>query len=272
MQRDVNILASEDGETILGITTPTVLCRSTYRLFKRIHDHSSFSLANLTKVCALLDFQSKNSAVELVCNSIPSLSTDHVHSSVFRSVGGSKVHTWGIVTRDRRQKLLSTIVFRKHSRLEIVELLYIATNYEHRGFGFGRHLLDELISIWKDEGYSYVLTHADLSASGFFERLSFNMSTPFPRDLFDAWVDKYSKSVLMCRALYEPGLYDDESRTYKLVSILIASENTDKSPVETWVCGSLLYESDDIVMVQYSFHQRLYTEILHYCSKRLQEF
>lgn len=268
---DVTLLAVEEGGPVMGLEAPRILCRSLYRRYRRIQDPAGISLTNQTRTSALLDYESKMGAVALICESIPSLDGGYVKALILGAVKGAKVHTWGVTTPGSGQRLLSTIVFRKHYRLEIVELLYIATDTTHRATGFGRYLLEDLVSNWKDEGYSYVLTHADFSAAGFFERLSFNMSTPFPRELFDTWVDRYSSSILMCRSLSEPVGFDGDRSDCKRIKILIASENTDKSPIETWVTGRLMYEREAFVLVQYSYHQRLYSELLRICSKRLHE-
>jgi GNAT superfamily N-acetyltransferase len=224
-----------------------------------------------THIANLLSYESKIKAARLVCESVPSLHPEHVQRNLLRSTGPGKVHAWGLFSKGNEDFLISVVVFRRHAKLELIEMLYIATRDEFRGDGFGKYLLDQMTCHWRTTGCAYVLVHADFSAVGFFNKASFSAHIPFPRVLFDAWIDRYSSAVLLCLNLVGVGCESSLIPSLRRVSILVQSENTDKCPDETWVDAYLVAECDSLAIVQYAFHQRLYCETLSVASVRLQE-
>ena len=235
-------------------------------------DSHSDDVQQSTKISCLYDEISKTRACEILSESIPSLCPSLITRCVFSQSERSKVHTWALTTRGSRPDIISTVVFRRHARLSFVELIYIATATGSRGDGFGKYFLQSMIDKWLLDSMSHVITHADLSAVPFFEKMGFSTTIPFPRDFYEPWVDKYSKSVLMCLSLYEISIPRQISKPGGLVKVLIQMDNVDKYAKEIWVDGFVIHDNEDVTIIQYSYQQRTYNEVLPVESIRLKDY
>jgi hypothetical protein len=131
--------------------------------------------------------------------------------------------------------------------------------------------MNSMIERWRREGMAYVVVFADKGATGFFESMGFKYQIPFPRELYDCWIDKYSHSVLMCFRFESQTLMAQQllqSNTTE-VDVLVMIENADRNAGETWVTGQVVSEAKGVVTVQYSYMLRNYSETLKSDSIRI---
>ena len=218
------------------------------------------------------DIHLKTKIVDLLSASIPSINRSTFASYIFSEVGKDRrVYTWAIHTPDREQDVLAALVFRKHPNVSLIELMWIATDLNYRGEGYGTDLLQYLLHDWYESGNSdYVITHADISAVPFFSRFRFEDSVPFPRDLYDPWIDKYSQSRLLCLKLRRPLGSVSRISGFQSVQILVRMDNVERYPSQVWADGIILAKlNDNDILVQYPFMLRMYEEILSVDSRRL---
>lgn len=221
------------------------------------------------------DTHLKMKTVDLLSSSIPSISRTLFASYIFAENGKDRrIYTWAIHTSGRDPDVMAGIVFRKHTHISLVELMWIATDVNYRGEGYGTHLLRALLEDWFESGnYDYVMTYADISAVPFFRRLGFEESVPFPRDLYDPWVDKYSQSTLLCfrrkRSILPEQIF--ESGRNRSVHVLVWMDNVERFPSQVWVPAIILmvFINGQDLLVQYSYMQRIFHEILSVDSRRL---
>ncbi len=220
----------------------------------------------------LLDSCTKSQAIEILTSSITSINPDCIRKCVFSNGTRSGFHTWGLVIRAGQESLvLSTVVFRVHRRLGLVEVSLIASRQEYRSSGLGSILLSKLISIWRDDGLEYVVTFADLNAIRFFEAIGFTSSIPFPRRLYDPWIDKYSHSLFICLHLHGHSAAVQEVCALEPVEILVAIDYVGNRHHETWVKGFSVASNPNRMTVEYSFMLRNHRESLAIDSIRVRE-
>lgn len=222
-----------------------------------------------TRVCCLLDSESKTRAAAILTDMISSVDADAVRKAVFCSPERSRFQTWGLCTRSMHNTIIAAMTFRRHVKLGLIELGLVACSREYQGEGFGGQFLRLMMDKWRREGMTNIIVFADFSAMGFFRSVGFSLDVPFPRDLYDCWIDKYSQSVLMCFCFFtlSGDMFPSASPTE--VDVLVFVDNTDKNSSQTWVTGLVLRESDESVTVQYSYFLRTYTETLSVDSIRL---
>jgi N-acetylglutamate synthase-like GNAT family acetyltransferase len=234
------------------------------RTRKRICDHS-YSIKSLH------DLDMKTRAVDLLAASIPSIDRTIFESYILSDMAKERhIHTWAILENGRDAGMISVVVFRKHCPVSIIELMWVATHEPYRSDGFGSEIIDRMAEDWYKLGVGdYVLTHADISAVGFFRRLGFQEFVPFPRDLSDPWIDKYSQSQLMCLSLMKFDPAEDYEASNLPLQILVFVDNVDRSAAHIWVDAIVLKDFQQRVLVQYSYMQRIYHEILPCVSRRL---
>ena len=225
-----------------------------------------------TQIARILDCESKTEAIRILAEGISSIPEPCISGCVFSSSERLRFHTWGLYTRTaNKPKLISVVVFRRHVRLGLIELRLVATDKGRRRGGCGTQLLHHLTGQWKAEGFSYVMTFADPSAVPFFASLRFASKIPFPRDLYDCWIDKYSHSVLMCQELEGHPFDNHIADAVEFVEVLVFIENSDRRPVEVWVQGiaSEHVDAAHLVEVVYSYQLRTYREWLSEDSVRI---
>ena len=220
----------------------------------------------------LLDSCAKSQAIEILTSSITSINAESIRKCVFSNGTRSGFHTWGLVMRVGQESLvLSTVVFRVHRRLGLVEVSLIASREKYRSSGLGSILLSKLISIWREEGLEYVVTFADLNAIRFFEAIGFTSSIPFPRRLYEPWIDKYSHSLFMCLHLHAHASVVQEVFALEPVEILVAIDYVGNRHRETWVRGYSVASNPNRMTVEYSFMLRNHRECLAIDSIRVRE-
>jgi N-acetylglutamate synthase-like GNAT family acetyltransferase len=236
--------------------------------------YDSRRICSPTYVCKRIhDTDMKSKVVRLLSSSIPSIEKSLFESYILSELGRDRrIHTWGIYTCGRYPELVAAAVFRRHSHVSIIELMWIATDPSFRKEGFGTELITSLTNDWYDSGLcDYVLTFADISAVGFFERIGFQDSLPFPRDLWDPWIDKYSRSRMLCLPLRKIDFFKNRVERSKPVAILVYVDNIESFTPQIWVNGVVLVDSNTVVLVQYSYLQKTYQEVLSRGSHRLRE-
>jgi GNAT superfamily N-acetyltransferase len=209
----------------------------------------------------------------LLSEAISSIDRATISRYVFSPAARSrKIHTWAIVPREAKPSVKSVAVFREHQHVSIIELIFVATASEYRGEGYGSFLINSLISKWTEtESVTYVLTYADISAIRFFKSIGFTHEVPFPRDLIDPWIDKYSGSLLMVYQIIRVKKQPSISSLPKMVKVLVFKDNTDRFAEELWCTAVVLSSKDCIICVQYAYMHRIYTEYLPIFSPRLRE-
>jgi len=222
------------------------------------------------RIFRIFDAETKSEATRVLATGISSISRDCIEACVFSKHERSGFHTWALCARGvHGAQVLSTVVFRRHAKVSIIELGLIATDRDWRGSGYGSKLIHHMLQTWKGEGYEYVVTFADLTAVPFFESVGFRSHIPVPRDLFDCWIDKYSQSVLMCFCMHHPMLTDVITSDTEPVEVLVFMDNVDRRPSERWVKGVVTDVQGERVRVTYSYELRTYSEWLPEESIRL---
>ena len=235
---------------------------------------NSKRISNPTFACKCIhDTESKLKVVRLLSSSIPSINKSVFESYILSEFGKDRrIYTWGIYTGGRDPEMVAAAVFRRHSHVSIIELMWMATDPSFRAEGFGTELVNNLAKDWYESGLcDYVLTFADISAVGFFERLGFLDAVPFPRDLWDPWIDKYSRSRLLCLPLRTIDGFEGRSEVHQSVNVLVYVDNIESLTPQVWVNGVVLAGSNTAVLVQYSYMQKTYQEYLSTDSRRLRE-
>lgn len=223
-----------------------------------------------TLITSLLDFDSKSQAVKILVSQIPSVHSRSISACVFDATGRYRYHTWALChPRSGGGQIVSTMVFRRHVRVGIIELTYVASSPEYQGEGYGSFFIRSMIQRWKEEGFAYVLTFADRNAVGFFESMGFTGSIPPPRDVYDIWIDKFSESLHMCYTLYPPEAPLETRSMQFYVQVLVYLENVDKCPRSIWAAGIATDSTGECITVQYSYMLKTYTESLPIDSVRL---
>jgi hypothetical protein len=223
-----------------------------------------------TQIRRILDSESKSEAVVILSDGISSIPVSSIQSCVFSTSERCRFHTWGLFARDDHGTvLLSVVVFRRHVRLGLIELSLIATERNSRRGGFASELLGNLRKMWTDEGFSYIMTFADPSAFPFFVSKGFSSAIPYPRDLYDCWIDKYSHSLLMCLCLHGAPQPISQAFSTEAVEVLVFMDNCDKRPTEVWVQAVAFECDEDKVLVVYSYQLRNYQEWLAEDSIRI---
>jgi hypothetical protein len=223
------------------------------------------------KISYLLDEESKLKAAQILNEEISSVGNHAISRCVFFGGQRSRYETWALTIGPKFGSIISTMVVRKHTKLELIELIYIATSSEFKGHGFGSLFLKLMKERWRSEGYAYVLTFADLSAKGFFGSLQFTEGVPFPRDLYECWVDKYSESVLMSLNLCHSNHLGTCFRERITIQVLVCIDNVDRGAKKVWVDGHVIGRSGRIVFVQYVYMLKQYVEVLSCDSSRVVE-
>ena len=232
--------------------------------------HDSRLCKSSTKLTHFLDLESKSKAFRILSDRIPSVDPATIRGCIFGAGSRSRYHTWGLCTRNNYSyQVLTCMVFRRHVRLGIIELTYIASAEEYQREGFASFMLDLMMDKWRADDMSYVLTFADVNAVKFFESIGFTDHIPFPRDLYDCWIDKYSRSVLMCLPLNKLQECERSTRAPARVEILVFVDNVDKQATEIWVPGRVIVDSGETAIVQYSFRLKTHVEVLAVDSIRL---
>jgi GNAT superfamily N-acetyltransferase len=217
-----------------------------------------------------LDIDSKSEAARILSEGITSIPTKCIRACVLSSGERNRFHTWGIYTRIGSHTIVhSALVFRRHVRIGVIELSLIATSHESRGSGLGRRLVEEMIRVWREESFQYVLTFADVTAMGFFQHLGFRSRIPMPRDLYDSWIDKYSNSVLMCASLFHSAADFLPPNRFDGVEVLVNMENVDRRPSEKWIKGFVIGSNAQGLRISYTFELKTYEEWMPVDSVRL---
>jgi hypothetical protein len=230
------------------------------------------SAEGTTRIMRLLDLESKMKALDILKQQISSISCDTIERYVFSNLEKSRFHLWGLCAKSIcNVEIICAAIFRRHSRLGLIELNLIACQSVYCREGFGTTFLKQMIHKWKLEGFSHVLTFADFGAVKFFENIGFSHNLGMPRGLFDSWIDKYSYATLMGLALHESSVQGE--RYHKEdpipVDVLVFFENVDRKPKEIWTAGFALLQSDTSVLVQYSYQLVCFVETLPLESPRL---
>ncbi len=248
-----------------GGTQPEFMIRA-----EKTHDTKRHHGFSFTRKC-IHDAYIKSKAVDLLSLSIPSIDRSIFASYIFSELGRERrIHTWGIYTSGKEQDVIAVVVFRKHAHISLIELMWIAIDANYRGEGYGTDMLQYLFRDWYEGGsFDYITTFSDVSAVGFFERFGFQASVPFPRDLYDPWIDKYSHSRLLCLPLRRVNHLISYRREHTQILILVCIDNAERFPSQTWVEGIILVDFSSDVLVQYPFSQRVFQEILSVHSHRL---
>jgi len=242
-------------------------------VFEPVEESKEHSDGTKMTPSCIFDTATKHQACDVISQTISSVDPNVIQRYVFSPASKRrKVHTWALQTRGQGPQIISVAVFREHSHVSIIELIFVATSPPYQGTGFGFQLVNSLFDKWaSSESIAYVLTYADASAVGFFRRLGFTELVPFPREVMDPWVDRYSSSLLMCCQLTQRRFGPIQRPIHRAVEVLVFVDNIDKFAEEIWCHAIVMGCLENAVQIQYAYMLRVYCELLPISSSRLRD-
>ncbi|KAL0219415.1 hypothetical protein P9112_005068 [Eukaryota sp. TZLM1-RC] len=102
-----------------------------------------------------------------------------------------------------KKKLIGGVCFRPHSSQKLIEIVFLAIHEPIRKIGFGTRLMNQMKHWAISNDYDFILTYADDSAIGYFQKQGFTQTITTERDRYGGWIKDYNGATLMECILYK---------------------------------------------------------------------
>lgn len=163
---------------------------------------------------ALANFQ------QVVHLALPSMHKPYIAKTVF-----DPTHTSLVMIEKKKarihgkyhetEKVIGGICYRPWENRKFVEMVYLIVDEDHRGGGYGAHLVnhfkDEIKSSFNEEVMD-ILAYADLTAVGFFKKQGFTRDVTLDKKLWVGVIKDYIQSGLMQCTMLEKIRYVESAR------------------------------------------------------------
>ncbi|ETO31342.1 histone acetyltransferase Gcn5, partial [Reticulomyxa filosa] len=107
-------------------------------------------------------------------------------------------------TSDYYEHLFGGVVFRLFVEQSFCEVVFLAIQPCHQSKGFGARLMNHLKEILKEYKINHILTFADNSAVGYFNKQGFNKNVTLPKVVWHKYIKTYNSAILMeCQIMDE---------------------------------------------------------------------
>ncbi|KAL0228285.1 hypothetical protein RCL1_004428 [Eukaryota sp. TZLM3-RCL] len=106
----------------------------------------------------------------------------------------------GINTRET--KIIGGVCFKTHEPVQLVEIVFLAITEPIRKAGYGTRLMNHMKHWSITRSFDFILTYADDSAIGYFQKQGFSKNITRPREKYGGFIKDYNGATLMECILY----------------------------------------------------------------------
>ncbi|KAL0233229.1 hypothetical protein GEMRC1_011974 [Eukaryota sp. GEM-RC1] len=99
--------------------------------------------------------------------------------------------------------LIGGVCFKPHEPQGLIEIVFLAITERIRKTGHGTRLMNHMKDWAIKESFQFILTYADDSAIGYFQKQGFTKKITMPRDRYGGWIKDYNGATLMECILYK---------------------------------------------------------------------